>query len=80
MFKIYGDYGYVSECLLRECETRTEAELWIDGYTRDGDLGGYNIIEAGCFEEDGKFVVFERVESMEDFYEADDDFVLIDEF
>jgi len=84
-FKIYGDYGYLSECLLEEFETLSEAVRWCDGYTSDGDFGGYTVIEIATFAEDGEYIV-ERRYDVDDYrdetewYEGDDDFALIDEF
>ncbi len=51
-YKIYGDYGYVSECLLHEESDRMEALLWATRYTRGGDLGGYNIVEVAYFDKE----------------------------
>jgi hypothetical protein len=82
MYKIYGDYGYTSECLLKECDTRGEALRWADRYVEDG-FGGYAVIEVARFEEDGEYTVIQKYRAEdyeEDFYEGDDDFALIDEF
>ena len=82
MYKIYGDYGYTSECLLKECDTRSEALRWADRYVED-DFGGYAVIEVARFEDDGEYTVVMRYRAEdyeEDFYEGDDDFALFDEF
>lgn len=88
MFKIYGDYGYTTENLLEEFDTYEEAERWVKGYTRTGDLGGYNTIEIAWFDADGEYVVEYCVEA-EDYedldpefegYWGDDDFALMEDF
>ncbi len=88
MFKIYGDYGYTTENLLEEFDTYEEAERWVKGYTRTGDLGGYSMIEIARFAEDDEYVVEYRVEA-EDYedldpefedYWGDDDFALMEDF
>jgi hypothetical protein len=84
-FKIYGDYGYTTETLLEEFDTRSEAIRWAEAYAESGDFGGYTCIEVAWFAESGEYVV-ERGYDAEDwedetvFYEGDDDFPLIDEF
>jgi hypothetical protein len=66
--KIYGDYGYESECLLHECDTRQEGIRWLNGYTRSNDDGGgYKVIEVAEFAEDGEYIAFASWTS-EDFY------------
>jgi hypothetical protein len=81
-FKIYGDYGYTTETLLEEFDTRSEAVRWAEGYVESGDFGGYDVIEVARFADDGEYIVVMkyRREDYEDFYEGDDDFALIDEF
>lgn len=82
-FKIYGDYGYTSECLLEEFEDRSQALRWCDRYINSaGDFGGYSMIEIARFADDGEYIVVMkyRREDYEDLYEGDDDFALIDEF
>jgi hypothetical protein len=85
MYKIYGDYGYRTECLLHETESLPAAERWVDGYTQSGDMGGYNIIEVARFDARDEYVVEYMVQAdgfdyADEFYEGDDDFALIDEF
>ena len=85
MFKIYGDYGYTTETLLEEFNTRSEALRWADGYVESGDFGGYSTIEIAFFAEDGEYVpvMTYRAEDYEDetvFYEGDDDFALEEDF
>jgi hypothetical protein len=79
---IYGDYGYTSETLLEEFETRSEAVRWAEGYVESGDFGGYSVIEVATFADDGEYVVEKvyRAEDYEDFYEGDDDFALMEDF
>lgn len=56
LFQIYGDYGYESECLLNEFDTKKEAVDWYKNYVKF-DLGGYDRIEVVRFNEDGEIVV-----------------------
>ena len=56
MYQIYGDYALTSETLLEEFETKDEAVRWVKGYTRHGDLGGYDSIEVMRFLPDGESV------------------------
>lgn len=60
MYEVYGDYGYSSEELLAEFEDRTEAVRWADQYVRNGDLGGYSVIEVAYFADDGEYVTVDR--------------------
>jgi hypothetical protein len=85
MYKIYGDYGYTTETLLEEFDTRGEALRWADRYVESGDFGGYSTIEIAFFAEDGEYVpvMVYRAEDYEDetvFYEGDDDFALFEDF
>jgi len=60
MYKIYGDYGYIAETLLEECNTISEAIRWAEDYVEGGDFGGYNIIEIGRFAENDEYCVERR--------------------
>ena len=62
MYQIFGDYGYISETLLEEFDSLDEAIRWVDGYTEDGDLGGYDRIEVCTFADDGELIVHYEVE------------------
>jgi len=53
---VYGDYGLESQCELYAGNTRAESERWAQGYTRQGNFGGYSIITVGYFLENGEFV------------------------
>jgi hypothetical protein len=81
-FKIYGDYGYTSETLLEEFNTRSEAIRWAEGYVESGDFGGYDVIEVAWFAEDGEYMVERRFEAedWEDETEFSDEGYLWDEF
>ena len=83
-FKIYGDYGYTSQTLLEEFDTRAEAIRWAEDYARQGDFGGYKLIEVAWHDGYSGEYIIERAYHAEDweeqFYEGDDDFALIDEF
>jgi hypothetical protein len=81
-FKIYGDYGYTTETLLEEFDTRSEAVRWAERYVESGDFGGYTMIEIAWFAEDGEYMVERRFEAedYEDLYEEDTEGYLWDEF
>jgi hypothetical protein len=82
MFYVFGDYGYDSECELEVFETRDRAIQFIKGYTKFGDMGGYNQIEAAYFTPDGEYVSFYRVDADDFGFSKDweDDNALVDEF
>ena len=78
MFKIYADYGYISEMLLEEFNDFDDAVHWAENYVNGGDFDGYTVIEIATFDEAGEYVVERRwdAEDWEDetvFYEHDDD-------
>lgn len=58
-YKVYGDYGYTSECLLHETDERTEAVRWADRYVTRG-FGGYNRIEVAYFDSEGEYCTIMR--------------------
>lgn len=62
-YKVYGDYGYVSENLLHESDSLNDARRWVDRYTATGDFGGYNMIEVAWFSESGEYMVEYRVDA-----------------
>ena len=66
MFQIYGDYGYASEQLLEEFDTQKEAVSWAKGYTKWGDLGGYDQIEVASFASDGEYLSHWKLAKDED--------------
>jgi hypothetical protein len=57
-FYVYGDYGYDSECELYSSDSCDEAKRWAEGYTRDGDFGGYAVIEVASFSKDGEYITY----------------------
>ena len=57
-YQIYGDYGFSGEALLEEFESLNDAVDWVEGYTSDGDMGGYNRIEVVDFDGDGELIVY----------------------
>ena len=59
VYKVYGDYGTQSECVLFETKYLYDAIAFGNGYTKRGDLGGYDIIEVLSIDEEGDV----RVES-----------------
>lgn len=80
-YEIYGDYGYTTETLLEQFDSRSEAVLWAKNYAESGDFDGYSIIEVAFFAEDGEYVSVIRydAEDYEDetvFYEGDDDYAM----
>jgi hypothetical protein len=54
-YGVFGDYGYTSQTLLFESNSVNEAIEFAEGYTRQGDMGGYNIIEVAFFGADGTY-------------------------
>lgn len=82
-FKIYGDYGYTSQTLLEEFDTRSAAIRWAEDYAAAGDFGGYIVVEVAWFAEDGEYVV-ERAYRAEDWEDqtvfGDSEELLWDEF
>ena len=79
MYKIYGDYGYTTECLLHEADTRSEALRWADRYTAR-DFGGYAVIDVAVHLSNGEYSTIQTYRAEDYLYEGDDDFALIDEF
>lgn len=65
-YGVFGDYGYTGEQLLFETNSPTDAIMWAEGYTRNGDLGGYNIIEVGFFTKHGVYETSWKVEAPEE--------------
>lgn len=47
-YKVYGDYGYESETLLEEFDSKAEAIRWAEGYT-ESDTGGFMMVEVAYF-------------------------------
>ena len=82
-YKIYGDYGYTTETLLEEFNTRSEAIRWAERYAESGDFGGYTCIEVAYFADNGEYIV-ERSYQAEDWEDetvfGDDEGYLYDEF
>jgi hypothetical protein len=62
----YGDYGYNTECVLAEFNSVAEGKRWLNGYIRDGNMGGYKMIEIASIAENGEYVVHESVYEEED--------------
>ena len=67
-YKVYGNYGYTSECLLHESDDRTAAIRWTDRYVNRG-FGGYGVIEVAYFNADGEYVVIMKYRASD--YEDD---------
>lgn len=80
MYRIYGDYGYISETLLEQFDSYAEAVQWTDRYTQSGDFGGYSIIEIATFAGD-EYTVERRYDADEtEWYAGDDDFAVLEDF
>lgn len=63
-YRVWGDYGYVSETLLEEFQTAEEGIRWVNGYVASGDFGGYNIIEVAYIDaRTGEYCVVHRVDA-----------------
>ena len=60
---VYGDYGYNTECELEVFKTETRAIQFVKGYTKFGDMGGYNRIEVIVFAPSGECVTLYRVDA-----------------
>jgi len=56
-YSVFGDYGYTSECLLKDGLSYAEAVRFVKGYIRWGDFGGYRVIEIARHDPDGEYVV-----------------------
>ena len=44
-YLVYGDYGTEDECILFSSEYLSDALDWAKRYIRNGDFGGYSVIE-----------------------------------
>lgn len=74
-FKIFGDYAYVSEQMLKEFDALDIAIAWVVGYTKHGDFGGYLKIEVIEFLEDGEAYTHHLAENSDcDDAWSDDDY------
>ena len=60
---VYGDYGYDTECELEVFKTETRAIQFVKGYTKFGDMGGYNRIEVIVFAPSGECVTLYSVDA-----------------
>lgn len=56
IYKIYGDYGYVTETLLHETPDLAEGKRWATKYAGCEDAGGFDVIEVAYFAEDGTYI------------------------
>jgi hypothetical protein len=70
-FYVYGDYGYASECELHSQPSAEYAKQWAEGYTRWGDMGGYDVIEVAYFNADGEYVVIWRMDAEDPEFERE---------
>ena len=70
-YGVYGNYGYATEELLFESNSVNAAIDWAQGYTSQGDMGGYSVIEVAFFGADGTY---------ETTWKLEDEGILYDEF
>jgi hypothetical protein len=63
----FGDYGLTSEYELEDFDSLQSATQWFKRYTRQGDLGGYSIIEIASFTNDGRYIVHESIAKDEEY-------------
>lgn len=75
-YKVYGDYGYNSECELYSDHSLADAKSFARDYTRHGDMGGYHCIEVAWFADDGEYMVELRImaDEIEEFEEPEWDY------
>jgi len=52
VYSVYGDYGTDSECILFQSELLSDALSFGRGYIRNGDFGGYSVIEVISYDND----------------------------
>jgi len=64
-YNVYGDYGYVTEQVLFESNSRNEAIRWAKNYTRR-DLGGYAVIEVASFAKCGEYITHWAIQAEEE--------------
>jgi hypothetical protein len=57
-YHVYGNYGYQSECELYASDNCNEAKRWAENYVRQGDFGGYAVIEVANFSASGEYQVY----------------------
>jgi hypothetical protein len=69
-YKVFGDYGYTSECLLEQFASRDEAIQWAERYVQAGDFGGYSLIEVAWHSPEGEYMVERRYDAVD--YSQDD--------
>lgn len=62
-FQIYGDYALTSQSLFEEFSRLDDATRWVKGYTKHGDLGGYQTIEVLTFSDDGEAHCHYRIDA-----------------
>lgn len=75
-YTVYGDYGYITETALFESQKEQEAIEWLKNYVRDGDTGGYEVLEVAYHAPDGEYMTVFTYQRSD--FEDDED--LIDEW
>lgn len=57
IWKTIANYGLSNQTTLEEFDTRSEAERWAKGYTREGNrMCGWDIISVGYHDTDGEWI------------------------
>jgi hypothetical protein len=79
---VYGDYALNTQCELERFDSVDRARQFVDGYTKYGDLGGYDTIEVITFLASGEAVTHHRVDAEDPglSWDWEDDNALMDEF
>lgn len=77
IYTVWGDYGYVDETVLFTSTSEKEAIQWAKNYVRDGDMGGYDVIDVAYHAADNEFITVYTFRKPEF---DDDDEGLIDEW
>lgn len=55
-FHIFADYGYVTQELLKECDTKQEALNFFNDEMVKGNFDRYHIVEMAHFDQNGEYV------------------------
>ena len=73
-YTVYGDYGYTDETELFTSTSEQEAIDWAKNYVRDGDTGGYMVIEVAYHATTGEY------QTVYTYQKSDSDEFVIDEW
>jgi hypothetical protein len=61
LFDVYGDYGFVTEDLLRQFDNLEDAIRYVDNIAAEYDLRGFDRIEVISFAQDGEVIIHHEV-------------------